>query len=837
MSQLKLIRWFESIENKDVSIVGGKNASLGEMTHNLKNAGISVPDGFATTTEAYWTFLTANKLTGNIATLLDQLENEQATLPDVGNRIRNLILNAQLPDALSAQMIAAYKELGKRYDADDVAVAVRSSATAEDLPEASFAGQHESFLNVCGEDALLKACIKCYASLFTDRAITYRRTLGIDSMNVALSIGVQKMVHAECAGIAFTLDTETGFPDVVLISGAWGLGENIVKGIVTPDQYTVFKPFLESPLLRPIIEKTLGAKKQKLIYATHASSDSVSQAAKKEAIDLEHWDDDSRFGPNAAHDAIKHLTLEEKSTTVNVDTTEEERSTFVLNDEEILTLSHWSVFIEQHYKCPMDIEWARDETSSELFILQARPETVQSRREATALTTYRLKQKGERIIEGLAIGDAIASGHVCLIKSASDIDRFVDGSVLVTETTDPDWVPIMKRAAGIITDHGGRTSHAAIVSRELGVAAIVGTENSTRELRAGQAVTLSCAEGDRGYVYEGILDYEEQELNLKNLPTPQTQIMINIASPSAAMRWWRLPARGVGLARMEYLINNVIKIHPMALVHFEELEDEDAKEQIESLTRGYAAKTDYFVDHLARGIATIAASQYPDKVIVRTSDFKTNEYARLIGGQVFEPNEENPMLGWRGASRYYSDAYREGFDLECRALKMAREEIGFTNIVVMIPFCRTPEEADRVLNVMKENGLRRGDNGLEVYVMAEIPSNIVLAEEFAQRFDGFSIGSNDLTQLVLGVDRDSEKLAFLFDERNDAVKSMIRNLIERAHSAGRPVGICGQGPSDHPDFAAFLVDAGIDTISLLPDSVLGVLQQVAVAEQKCVTNT
>lgn len=798
MSRSKYIRWFESVSNKDVSTVGGKNASLGEMTCSLKEAGIPVPEGFATTAEAYWSFLQENNLAGKIADRLDQLVNGAAPLAEVGTGIRKLILGATLPADLAAEIKEAYRDLCNRYDMADVDVAVRSSATAEDLPEASFAGQHESYLNVRGADRLLQTCLKCYASLFTDRAIVYRQTLGIDSMHVALSIGVQKMVRAECAGITFTLDTETGFPDVVLTSGSWGLGENIVKGLVTPDQYTVYKPFLDNPELKPIIEKTLGTKKHKLVYASSPAANADTAA--------------------------------NTGATVNVDTTKDERLAFVLNDEEILRLACWVRLIEQHYGCPMDIEWARDETTGDLFILQARPETVQSRREATALKTFKLLEKGEELIEGLPIGDSIASGRVCLIKDAADIDQFEAGAVLVTENTDPDWVPIMKLAAGIITNHGGRTSHAAIVSRELGVPAIVGTGHATEVLQPKQAVTLSCAEGERGKVYAGLLKYEEKALNLENLPHTDTQLMINIASPSAAMRWWRLPVQGVGLARMEYLINNVIKIHPMALVHFEDLEDEEAKSHIDAMTHGYAGKPAYFVDHLARGIATIAASQYPHKVIVRTSDFKTNEYARLIGGAAFEPDEENPMLGWRGASRYYSKAYEEGFALECRALKKAREEMGFTNVVVMIPFCRTLEEADKVLSVMEENGLRRGELGLEVYVMAEIPSNVILAEEFAARFDGFSIGSNDLTQLTLGVDRDSERLSYLFDERNLAVKRTIRDLIERAHKMGRPVGICGQGPSDHPDFAEFLVDAGIDSISLLPDSVLAVMRHIAEAE-------
>ena len=797
MDSNEYILWFDTVGNEDVSLVGGKNASLGELTRNLTEKNIRVPFGFATTAGAYRTFIQDNVLGDRIASFLKDLDAGRAELAGVGESIRRLILEAPIPEALGAEIRYAYRELSGRYATNEVDVAVRSSATAEDLPEASFAGQHESFLNVTGEDALLETCVKCFASLFTDRAITYRNTLGIDHMDVGLSVGVQKMVRADCAGVLFTLDTETGFPDVVLINGAWGLGENVVKGSVTPDQYVVFKPLLELPGLKPIIEKSVGTKKHKLVYVEHDKAGEETSGSTK-----------------------------------NLPTTKEERKAFVLSDEELLTLARWGVSIERHYGRPMDIEWARDGDDGELYVVQARPETVHSRRKSAALKSYRLTTQGRRLVEGLPIGDAIATGRVSRIDSAADIDRFVEGAVLVTETTDPDWGPIMKKAAGIVTDHGGRTSHAAIVSRELGIPAIVGAGNATETLREGQEITLSCAEGDKGYVYEGILPFEVDEIDLENAPETNTQIMINIASPAAAMRWWRLPARGVGLARMEYLINNVIKIHPMALARFDELEDAKEKERIAALTGIYIDKPAYFVDHLARGIATIAASQYPEHVIVRTSDFKTNEYSRLIGGAAFEPEEENPMLGWRGAARYYSDAYRDGFALECRALKKVREEMGFSNVIVMIPFCRTLEEADRVLEVMAENGLRRGDAGLEIYVMAEIPSNVILAEEFAKRFDGFSIGSNDLTQLTLGVDRDSERLAYLFDERDEAVKRFIRELIDKAHNAGRPVGICGQGPSDHPDFAEFLVEAGIDSISLLPDSVMSVLRMVDEVEKR-----
>jgi pyruvate,water dikinase len=787
------VQWFERLGSGDVPTVGGKNASLGEMIRALKKEGVRVPDGFATTSEAYWRFLEANDLSEKIQTLLRELKRGEKSLDKAGKSIRRLFLRAELPEEISTPIREAYRELGKRYDTDEVDVAVRSSATAEDLPEASFAGQQETFLNVTGEEELLEACRKCYASLFTDRAISYRKEKGFEDMKVALSVGVQKMVRSDTAsaGVMFSIDTETGFRDVVVINGAWGLGENVVQGTVTPDEYTVFKPLLDKKKLKPIIEKTLGTKEKKMVYAK---------------------------GGTAA--------------TKNIDTPKKERRAFVLEDEEVLQLARWAAIIEEHYGKPMDIEWAKDGQTEELFIVQARPETVQSQKEASSLKTYTLKEKGKRILTGLSIGDAIATGKVCLIRSADQIDQFEGDAVLVTEMTDPDWVPIMKRAAGIVTDHGGRTCHAAIVSRELGIPAIVGTGEATEVLRDDQEVTISCAEGDQGYVYQGVLDYEEATMNLGDISDTRTRVMMNIASPAAAFRWWRLPCEGIGLARMEFIINNIIKIHPMALVRFDQVEDKEDSKQIAALTRGYDDKEEYFVDHLARGIAKIAASQYPEPVIVRMSDFKTNEYANLIGGKQFEPKEDNPMLGFRGASRYYSERYREGFALECRAITRVREEIGLTNVVIMIPFCRTVEEADRVLKELKRHGLVQGKNGLEVYVMCEIPTNVILADQFAERFDGFSIGSNDLNQLVLGVDRDSAELADLFDERNDAIKRMVSDLIKTAHKAKRKVGICGQAPSDYPDFAAFLVDEGIDSISLNPDSVVQVKKRVAETEGK-----
>jgi len=786
------VRWFEDLASEDVPSVGGKNASLGEMIGALGEKGVRVPGGFATTAQAYRAFLEANDIEHEMRSYLEELQSGAESLQAVGKRIRRLFRRGEFPEEVAERIREAYRQLSERYEVDEVDVAARSSATAEDLPEASFAGQQETFLNVTGEDELLEACRKCYASLFTDRAIAYRQEQGFDHMQVALSVGVQKMVRSDkaCAGVMFTIDTETGFPDVVVINGSWGLGDTVVQGTVIPDEYRVFKPLLERENLRPIVEKTRGDKEMKEIYASGGSE-----------------------------------------TTKDVQTTQAERRSFVLDDDEILRLARWAIAIETHYERPMDIEWAKDGRTGDLFIVQARPETVQSQKEAGVLKTYRLKQKSERLLTGLAIGQAVAAGEACVIGDVDDMDLFADGAILVTGMTDPDWVPIMKRAAGIVTDHGGRTSHAAIVSRELGIPAIVGTGEATEILQDGQEITISCAEGDQGFVYDRFLDFEEQEENLEGVPQTETRIMMNIASPAAAFRWWRLPCEGIGLARMEFIINNVIQIHPMALVRFESLEDAAARRRIEKLTRGYAEKTAYFVDHLSRGIAKIAAAQYPDPVVVRLSDFKTNEYGDLIGGSGFEPDESNPMLGFRGASRYYSDAYREGFALECRAIKRVREEIGLDNVIIMVPFCRTPEEADRVLEELADNGLQRGENGLQVYVMAEIPANVTLADRFAGRFDGFSIGTNDLTQLVLGVDRDSEELAYLFDARNEAVKRAAANLIERAHEAGASVGICGEAPSNYPDFAAFLVRKGIDSMSLSPDSVIQVKRRVAKVEE------
>ncbi|MBW6417651.1 phosphoenolpyruvate synthase [Celeribacter sp. PS-C1] len=782
--------WLEHLKREDVAKVGGKNSSLGEMLQSLTAAGIRVPPGFATTSGAYRKYLEANDFGRGMKEELEKLSDGRATLAEAGAAIRTIIRSGVWPAEIEADIREAYRALGKRVGRENPSVAVRSSATAEDLPDASFAGQQETFLNVVGEEALLTACRKCYASLFTDRAITYRELKGFDHLEVALSIGVQQMVRSDIggSGVMFSLDTESGFDKVVLINAAWGLGENVVQGAVSPDEYQVYKPFLNRPETTPIIHKALGAKEIKMIYG---ADDTVA--------------------------------------TRNVPTSKSEREQIVLTDAEILELARAAVSIETHYGCPMDMEWARDGEDGLLYIVQARPETVQSHANSGAMKSYTLENRGEVLAKGLSVGAAVASGEVCIIETAEHIDRFVDGAVLVTSTTDPDWVPIMKRASAIVTDHGGRTSHAAIISRELGVPAIVGTGNATKVLHDHQMVTVSCAEGEDGLIYAGKADVTVQEVPLDDVPVTRTKVMLNLANPSAAMRWWRLPTDGVGLARMEFVVSNEVKVHPLALTRHDQLDVEDQK-AVDALTKSYADRRDYFVDKLSMGLARIAAVYYPNPTIIRMSDFKTNEYADLMGGRMFEPEEANPMIGFRGASRYYSDGYKDGFALECRAIKKLREEKGFDNVIVMIPFCRTLDEADRVLEIMAENGLKRGEGGLQVYVMCEIPSNVISAEAFAERFDGFSIGSNDLTQLTLGIDRDSEALAPQFNERDPAVMWMIETVIAKAHAAGRKVGLCGQAPSNDPDFARLLVKAGIDTISVTPDSYLAVKENVAGAE-------
>lgn len=783
--------WFDEVGMGDVPRVGGKNASLGELTRSLSAEGIRVPEGFATTAAAYRAFVASNGIEPAIRDLLSRYRAGALPLREAGQALRGLFLSGEFPAEIADTVVGAYRALAERMGtAASPAVAVRSSATAEDLPEASFAGAQETFLNVVGERDLMRACRRCYASLFTDRAIAYREVQGFDHSAIALSIGVQSMVRSDlgASGVMFSIDTETGFPDVVVISASWGLGELVVQGAVDPDRYQVFKPLLDRPGAEPIIEKALGAKARTMVYGEGGTAP-----------------------------------------TRTIDTPLRRRTAFALDDSDILQLARWAVAVEQHYGRPMDMEWARDGGTGDLFLVQARPETVQSVKSSSVLTEHHLTGTGPLLLSGAAIGDSIATGTACVIRDPAQVSHFRDGAILVAEMTDPDWVAIIARASGIVTDHGGSTSHAAIVARELGIPAVVGTGTATETLRDGQAVTLSCAEGDVGHVYDGELPSETTQLDLTGVPATRTRVMVNVASPDAAFRWWRLPTAGVGLARMEFIVNNVIGVHPMALVHPDRV-DADARARIRSAMTGFDDPKEFFVDRLARGVAKLAAPYHPRDVIVRLSDFKAAEYAHLLGGASFETPEENPMLGFRGASRYYHPRYREGFALECAALKRARERMGFTNIVPMVPFCRTPGEADRVLEEMAANGLVRGENGLRVYMMCEIPSNVIRAAEFARRFDGFSIGSDDLTQLVLGVDRDSELLAALFDERDPAVEWMIAEAIRRGHEAGIPVGICGQAPSDHPDFAAFLVANGIDSISLNPDSVLRTLGPIADAE-------
>ncbi len=785
-----LILWFDEIDSRALPQVGGKNASLGEMVRALGSRGIRVPDGFATTAQAYRLFIDHHQLGPKLQAHVSRFRDGAATLQETGSALRALILDCPFPPPVEQAIRAGYARLSEKTGLANPSVAVRSSATAEDLPDASFAGQQESFLNVRGERALLDACRRCYASLFTDRAISYREAKGFGHLDIALSVGIQQMVRSDLAGsgVMFTIDPETGFPKAVVISAAWGLGETVVQGSVDPDTYILFKPFLADTRLTPIVEKALGAKAIKLVYAEGGS---------------------------------RRTRL--------VETSVDERQAHVLSDAEIVELGRWAVIVEEHFGRPMDIEWAKDGETGLLYLVQARPETVRARETGASFSLYRLKERAEPIARGAAIGNAIASGPACVIASPAEIAHFRDGAILVTEMTDPDWVPIMQRAAGIVTDLGGTTSHAAIVSRELGVPAIVGTGNASKRIQDGREITISCADGDVGTVYPGALAFVREDVDPGAIPETRTDLMVNFANPAAAFKWWRLPARGVGLVRIEFIISALIKAHPMALVHPERLSASD-RATIAQLTRGYDPPSDYFVETLARGIGRIAAVFHPHPAIVRLSDFKTNEYGNLLGGESFEPREENPMLGFRGASRYYDERYREGFALECRALKRVRETLGFRNVIVMVPFCRTPGEAERVLAEMAGHGLSRGEGGLKVYMMCETPANAILAPEFARLFDGFSIGSNDLTQLVLGVDRDSGILSDLFDERDPAVKRMIEQAVAGAHAAGIPIGICGQAPSNHPDFAAFLVELGIDSMSLAPDSFARTAAQVAAAE-------
>ncbi|ROV58049.1 phosphoenolpyruvate synthase [Vibrio ponticus] len=793
-----LIHHYRQIHVNDVNIVGGKNASLGEMINHLSQAGVCVPDGFATSAQLYRDFLSQNGLDAPISALLEALDNQTLSLQEVGSEIRTLIKQGNFNSEQQHAILDAYHQLSKKIGVLYASVAVRSSATAEDLPEASFAGQQESYLNIRGDEALIEACKLCFASLYTDRAIVYRQEQGFEHQQVALSIGIQQMIESHSSGVMFSLDTESGFPDVVIINGNWGLGETIVKGSVTPDRFMVYKPLLNQANKQPIIEKQLGNKLEKMVFNPEARLDRPTTS----------------------------------SPTITLPTTHEEQSQFILTDAEILQLTKWAMITERHYGCAMDMEWAKDSQNQQLYMLQARPETVEAHKNDAILINYQLdKTSAPILLEGACVGSAIATGKTYTILSPDDIDKFPQGAILVTERTDPDWVPLMRKASGIITDSGGPTSHAAIVSRELRVPAIVGTEHATQTLTSGQTVTLSCAQRTVGHVYQGAVNYTPQKIDLESLPKTQTQIMINAAMPDGIFHWWQLPSAGIGLTRIEFIISSQIGLHPMALIHPERVTDPNVEQAIRQRCQGTACLTDFFVDNLARGVGKIAASQYPKPVIVRMSDFKSNEYRGLLGGNFFELHEENPMLGLRGASRYYHPSYREAFQLECLAISKARETMGFDNIIVMIPFCRTVTEADNVLEVMAKAGLKRGENGLQVYVMCEIPSNVILAEQFAARFDGFSIGSNDLTQLVLGIDRDSAELKPIFDARDDAVKCLIEQVIRVAHQCGRKVGICGQAPSDHPDFAEFLVSCGIDSISLNPDSFAKGCQVVANAEQ------
>ena len=794
----EFILWFRDLTINDVPIVGGKNASLGEMYRTLTKKGVNIPNGFAVTAYAYRYFLKKAKIQNKIRQIFSDLDTHNLrNLAEKGRNVRKTILEAELPEELQNAITRAYKNLCKKYgrNAD---VAVRSSATAEDLPGASFAGQQETYLNIKGEKSLLEACKKCFASLFTNRAISYRTDRGFDHFKVSLSIGVQKMVRSDLAssGVMFSIDTETGFKDAVLIEGAYGLGENVVQGNVNPDQFYVFKPTLKKGF-KSIISKKLGSKNMKMIY---------------------------------------HKTG--KATTKNVEVQENYKIKFCLNNDEILKLAKWAIAIEDHYSKkakkfkPMDMEWAKDGRTKQLFIVQARPETVQSQKDINVLEEYALKEKGKVIVTGLSVGTKMASGKAHVIKNVSDIKSFKPGQILVTEKTDPDWEPIMKIASAIVTNRGGRTAHAAIVARELGIPAIVGTSNGTELIKTGTDITISCAEGEVGKIYKNILKFNINKINLKKIKKPKTKIMMNVGNPDQAFEFSFIPNDGVGLAREEFIISSYIKIHPLALLHYDELKDKKAKNIIRKSTQAYENKVDCFIEKLAEGVAMIGAAFYPKDVIVRMSDFKSNEYANLVGGSEFEPKEDNPMLGWRGASRYYTGNYRKAFGLECMAMKKARDEMGLTNIKLMIPFCRTVEEGKLVIKEMRKYGLIQGKNKLQIYMMCEIPSNVILADDFAKIFDGFSIGSNDLTQLILGLDRDSELISRLYDERNPAVKDRIADVIKKARKNKIKIGICGQGPSDHADFAQFLVKCGIDSISLNPDTVLKTTIAIVNEEKK-----
>ncbi len=799
------ILWFKELSMADVAYAGGKNASLGEMYQNMSSKGVRVPNGYAITAAAYEYFLEQTGVKAKIKEILQTLNtHDLKNLQEHGHRVRETILEAELPEDLKTAIETSYAELCKlENNGEEMDVAVRSSATAEDMPDASFAGQQETFLNIRGAYDVIDATKRCMASLFTNRAISYRADKGYDHFNVSLSVGVQKMVRADEAGsgVMFSIDTESGFQNAVLINAAYGLGEMVVQGKVEPDEYYIFKPTLMDGVqvngeevkfkYRPIVGKSRGHKEDKMVYSTEGNS------------------------------PVKEVPV-----------AEEDRKKYVLTDDEALQLAYWACLIEQHYGKSMDMEWAKDGINGKLYIVQARPETVHSQANNKVLEEYIMKGKGKTIVEGVSVGSKVGAGKVRVLKDTSHIHDFKPGEVLVTEITDPDWEPIMKIASAIVTNSGGRTSHAAIVSRELGIPCVVGTKKATTTLTTGQEVTVSCAEGERGYVYEGMIEFEVKKTDLGSIETPKTDIMQIVGDPSRAFDFAMIPNKGVGLARLEMIILNAIKVHPLALLHFDDLKDEAAKQQIVELTYNYPVKSDFFVDLLATGVGRIAAAYYPNQVIVRLSDFKSNEYANLVGGRQFEPHEENPMIGWRGASRYYSDEYKSAFALECVAMKRVRDEMGLTNMKLMIPFCRTPEEGRKVIQVMNENGLVQGENGLQIYMMCEIPSNVLLADEFIKIFDGFSIGSNDLTQLTLGLDRDSGLVAHIYDERNPAVKKLLAMAIESVHKAGKKIGICGQAPSDFPEIAEFLVEQGIDTISVTPDTGLKTWINVGAHEKK-----
>ena len=788
METEKSVIWFKNLTNKDVPLVGGKNASLGEMYQKLTSKGVNIPNGFATTAEAYVKFMKESGTMDEIKKILKDLNTHDIrNLMTRGEKVRKVILKAEFPEDLKKDVVSAYKELSKLYGTANVDVAVRSSATAEDLPDASFAGQQETYLNIKGEKELLIAVKKCIASLFTNRAISYRADKGFDHFSISLSVGIQKMVRSDLAssGVMFSIDTESGFQNTVLINSIYGLGENIVQGRVTPDEFYYFKP------TKSIISKTINKKDVKMVY-----------------------------------------TSDLKNPVKNVKVSAVDQARQSITDDQVKKLSEWAVIIEKHYDRPMDMEWALDGKDGKLYIVQARPETIHGAKKSNFIEEYRLKGKGEIIVTGQSVGQRIGAGVVNKIMDVKDITKFKKGEVLVTSMTDPDWEPIMKIASAIVTDKGGRTCHAAIVSRELGIPCVVGTEEGSKVLKTGQKVTVNCSDGETGKVHEGLLDYETRKTDIGKLKRPKTKIMMNIGEPELAFSSSFIPNDGVGLARLEFIINNTIKAHPLALINFDK-QDQKTKKKIEEVTMGYKDKKQFFVDKLAEGVARISAAFYPNPVIVRLSDFKSNEYANLIGGHAYEPVESNPMIGWRGASRYYSPKFLPAFELECLALAKVRDEMGLTNMKIMVPFCRTVEEGKKVQEIMAKYGLKRGKNGLEIYVMAEIPANIILAEQFAKIFDGFSIGSNDLTQLMLGIDRDSTgtlEVAGVSNENNEAVKIMIKDLVARAKKTKTKVGICGQAPSDFPEFVKFLVDCGIDSISLIPDTIIKTTMMVSQKE-------